>query len=78
MQGSHTDIRPEAEVAEWRRRDPLQNMENYLLENGLVDYDTLRKIKEEVNEEIAEAHLFAKASPYPEPEEVGKYLFKES
>jgi pyruvate dehydrogenase E1 component alpha subunit len=78
IQGSHTDIRPEAELAEWRNKDPLQNMETFLLENGLVDADTLRKIKNEVNEEIAEAYRFAKASPYPKPEEVNKYLFKES
>jgi TPP-dependent pyruvate/acetoin dehydrogenase alpha subunit len=44
----------------------------------LVDADALRKIKEEVNEEISEAYLFAKASPYPKAEELNKYLFKES
>jgi TPP-dependent pyruvate/acetoin dehydrogenase alpha subunit len=76
IQGSHTDIRPEAELAEWRRRDPLQNMENYLLENGLVDFDALRKIKDEINEEITEAYLFAKMSLAPNKKELKHYVFR--
>lgn len=76
IQGSHTDIRPESEVAEWRNKDPLQNMETYLLGKGLVNADTLRKIEDEVREEIAEAHLFAKASLAPKKEELNHYVFR--
>ena len=76
IQGVHTDIRPEGEVMEWRRKDPLQNMETYLLENGLIDADTLRQIKIEVHEEIANAHLFAKASPAPNKEGLNHYVFR--
>lgn len=76
IQGSHTDIRPESEVAEWRRKDPLQNMETYLRENGLVDTGTLMKIKKEIHEEIAKAHVFARESLAPKKEELNHYVFR--
>lgn len=76
VQGCHTDIRPEEEVENWLLRDPITTFEDYLISNNLVDEETLASIKQEVEEEVAEAHLFARKSPSPDPEDLMKFVFK--
>lgn len=75
IQGDHTDIRPDSEIEEWKKKDPIDNFEKYLLENGF-ELNELENIKKEVQEEVDEANRFAKESPNPNPNEVNKYVFK--
>ena len=75
IQGVHTDMRPKEEVAEWRRNDPIDKYESYLIDNTLVDRLRLDEIRQEVEKEIADAHMFAKSSPYPDPRELTKYVY---
>ena len=77
IQGAHTDIRPEEEIEAWRRKDPIPNFENYLLENEVLEKADVEEIKREVEKEVEEAHLFAKDSPYPNGTDLAKYVFKE-
>ncbi len=77
IQGAHTDIRPKEEIARWRKKDPIMKFEKFLLKNKILGKENLKKIKEELKEGVKEAHIFARKSPYPNPEELGRYVFKE-
>lgn len=77
IQGTHTDIRPDDEVREWRKKDPIFNFENYLLNRNILQKREVDKIKAEVEKEIEKAHLFVKNSPYPNQSELNKYVFKQ-
>jgi pyruvate dehydrogenase E1 component alpha subunit len=76
IQGNRTDIRPEAEVNKWRKRDPLKRFEKYLIKNALLKKEDLKKIKKSVEEEVWDAFEFARNSPYPDHHEVLNYVFK--
>ena len=51
-----------------RARDPITLFRARLLEMGYSDAD-LKTLEQEIADEVAEAVEFARASPYPEPEE---------
>jgi pyruvate dehydrogenase E1 component alpha subunit len=76
IQGLHTDIRPAEELEAWREKDPILRFERYLLENGMAQQD-LERIGQEVEREAEEAFEFARRSVFPDPEGLGKFLFKE-
>jgi len=78
IQGTHTDIRSKEEVEAWRKKDPIRRFEAFLIKNKIFRKETLEGIDNEVEKEVEEAHRFAKASPYPNPDELTKYVFKES
>ena len=77
IQGNHTDIRPKEEIEKWKRRDPIKRFKAYLIKNKIFGRKDLEKIDREIAEEVKAAHEFAKQSPYPDPNELGKYVFKE-
>ncbi|MBT8489431.1 MAG: hypothetical protein KJN62_00115, partial [Deltaproteobacteria bacterium] len=76
IQGSHTDIRPKDEVEEWFRKDPIKLFENYLSQNELVDEEALDEIRREVQEEVDDAHRFAKSSPVPSRRELTRDVYR--
>ncbi|MBP7738933.1 MAG: thiamine pyrophosphate-dependent dehydrogenase E1 component subunit alpha [Spirochaetes bacterium] len=76
IQGTHTDIRPESEIDEWKKRDPINVFENYLKKNGVVDIDELQLINNLVMKLVDEAHAEAKSSPWPAQEELSEHVFK--
>lgn len=76
VQGTHTDIRPKEEVAEWHRRDPIENFEKVALEKGVLDAPTLHRIRKRVQKELDEAHAFATQSPHPQTKELTRYVFR--
>jgi 2-oxoisovalerate dehydrogenase E1 component alpha subunit len=50
-----TRYRPNAEVDEWRKRDPIERFRKFLLENGHAEEAWLSKAAESAKEEVAEA-----------------------
>ncbi len=76
IQGTHTDIRPEEEIEEWRKRDPIINFEKYLVKNNVLRKKEIDKILHEVEKEVEQAHLFTKNSPYPKEEDLELYVFR--
>lgn len=66
IQGAHTDIRPEAEIESWMKKDPIRNFESYLMENRILEKDMIQSIKNEVAVEVSDAQAYARkcASPY--------------
>ena len=76
IQGSHTDIRPKEEVKKWFQKDPIKLFENYLSQNKLVDEDALDALRRQVQEEVDDAHIFAKNSPVPDRRELTRDVYK--
>ena len=77
IQGTHTDIRPEEEVQEWKRKDPIPTFETFLLENGVNGPDELNTLQKQVGDEIARAYKKANACQYPTDRELLDHVFSE-
>lgn len=76
VQGSHTDIRPKKEIAEWLEKDPISLFEKYLEENLWLGKDEKKQINDVAAKEVEEAHRFTKESMKPKQEELCRYVFK--
>jgi acetoin:2,6-dichlorophenolindophenol oxidoreductase subunit alpha len=77
IQGSHKDIRPKEQIAEWKKRDPIIGFKNFLLLNHHLTEDELSDIDKTCLEEVEEANRFAISSNYPDKSDLLKYVFKE-
>jgi TPP-dependent pyruvate/acetoin dehydrogenase alpha subunit len=77
IQGTHTDIRPRAEVMRWRRRDPIPRFEKLLLRTRMADRDALDRISRQAMQEIDAAHQFAREAPLPRGAELKRYVFSD-
>ena len=77
IQGTRTDIRPKEEVEAWRKKDPIRRFEAFLIKNRILKKEDLGRINQQVEAEVKEAHRYAKMSPYPNPDELVRYVFKE-
>jgi acetoin:2,6-dichlorophenolindophenol oxidoreductase subunit alpha len=71
-QGGHSradpgKYRPDEEVADWLKRDPIPLYRERLLAAG-ADEDTLSRIDRQVQEAVDRATDEAKAGPFPDPE----------
>jgi acetoin:2,6-dichlorophenolindophenol oxidoreductase subunit alpha len=75
VQGLHTDIRPEEELASWLEKDPIKLLERYLVAQGIVDEQGLNDMKEEVAREVREANSYAVNSPLPLMEDLVNHVF---
>jgi len=76
IQGTHTDIRSTEEIDLWKKRDPIDNFEKRLLNDGVLSELEIFEIKKEVNQAIRCAHVFAAESAYPRESELNTYVFK--
>jgi len=77
IQGIRTDIRSKEEVEAWRKKDPIRRFEAFLIKNRILKKEDLGRINQQVEAEVKEAHRYAKMSPYPNPDELVRYVFKE-
>lgn len=77
IQGSHTDIRPPAEIEKWRKRDPIKRLERHILKGRIASTEELKDIREQAEKEVLDAHEFARSSPFPKEEEIGLYVYKD-
>jgi pyruvate dehydrogenase E1 component alpha subunit len=75
IQGTHTDIRPRAEVARWRKRDPIPRFERLLLRTRMANRGLLDRIGRQAGQEVEAAHRFAREAPLPRGEELKRYVF---
>jgi len=69
------DPRPEAEVARWRARDPIEIFREALEERRLISGEGAARIIDEVRREIEEAVAFAENSPFPDEADLLKDVF---
>lgn len=69
------DTRPQDEVMEWKKKDPIPRFEKKLLEEKVVTEIEMKKIKEKVKNMLDEAEEFARKSPLPDVETVEEGLW---
>ena len=70
VKGMRIPYRSEAEVDEWKGRDPIASLEARLAELGVLSLEDAQALQEEVLAEVAEAIRFAEESPVPTPDEL--------
>ena len=69
-------LRSKEELDYWMDRCPVKALEGFLLEQGIVSESDKDKIHQSIEREIEEALAFAKASPYPDRNELLSNVFK--
>ncbi|TJV05053.1 MAG: thiamine pyrophosphate-dependent dehydrogenase E1 component subunit alpha [Mesorhizobium sp.] len=70
--------RTKEEIEDWMsNRDPITLFENELREFGFIDDKGIEAIRDAVAREIADGIEFAKASPAPDINETGNYVYTE-
>jgi pyruvate dehydrogenase E1 component alpha subunit len=69
--------RSDEEVEEWRKRDPIQRMQNYLKENGFWSEQEQTALEERLNQEILDAVAEAEKLPPPPVETLFDDVFSE-
>jgi len=70
FEGDPTVYRPEEEVQEWKKKDPIPRFEEKLAQMGIMTEEQMKQVREEIASKIEEAVQFAEESPWPSPEEV--------
>jgi len=71
MEGDPQSYKPAEEQSEFQQKDPIGKLEKELLEQGVLDADTITEMKKQVASEIEEAADFARDA---EPPEAGALL----
>lgn len=69
--------RPDAEIATWKSRDPIERLVKHLTDAGMVDESAVAKLNREEAERVDRAVSFAETSPEPDPESALTGLFSE-
>lgn len=67
--------RPEKEVAEWRKRDPVLLFEKRLTEEQILTEEKKQEVEAAIKKEIDEAVEAAERSEYPPPEEALEHIY---
>ena len=62
--------RPDAEVDEWKARDPIFSFEERLIENGTASAEQIEAVWAQLRADIDTAIAFAEESPLPDPSQV--------
>src|SRR5262245_354317 len=70
--------RTEAEVDEWRARDPIVRLERYLLAEGLVTPEDIAGYRQEIAAEVEQAIEEAEQAPGPSLASLHAHLYAES
>jgi pyruvate dehydrogenase E1 component alpha subunit len=68
---------PPATIEEWKKKDPLQRMESYLLTSGILNTDQMRRLRIHYEEEVNEAFRLAREDRYAPKEEVFRDVYAE-
>jgi TPP-dependent pyruvate/acetoin dehydrogenase alpha subunit len=69
------DYVPKEMFEEWSKKDPVQLYENLLLSEGVLDDDTVKKIREDARQQAIAARRKALADPMPDPSNVEEGVY---
>jgi TPP-dependent pyruvate/acetoin dehydrogenase alpha subunit len=71
------DIRPEGEVDEWRKQDPIEQLEKRMVNAEIISGADIEETKERVYMQVETAIEFARKSPSPKPEAALEHVYAE-
>jgi 2-oxoisovalerate dehydrogenase E1 component len=66
-EASGTKYVPKEMMEAWAKKDPIDNYERFLLEQGVLDAKKIEKIRQSIRKEITDAVEFAFAEPHVAP-----------
>ena len=69
--------RTKEELAEWKKRDPIELLKKLLMKDYQVTEEELTGLEDTIADEVKEAVTFAKKSPFPKPESALEGLYEE-
>lgn len=75
MQGPDKHYRSREEFEKWKKRDPVKNLKENILDANIFDQSELDVIEEEINEEVENAYNEAVKDPNPDKDEVKKHVY---
>jgi pyruvate dehydrogenase E1 component alpha subunit len=78
LEDTHLGYRSEEEVRGWIARCPIARLEARLTASGAMNAAALAALRRELGEEIDAAVAFAKSSPFPDPEEMDRWVYQEA
>jgi pyruvate dehydrogenase E1 component alpha subunit len=70
FEGDPCAYRDDAEVEEWKEKDPIPRLEQKLLETEILNQSKLEEIKGALQSDLTAAEQFAEESPYPDVAEL--------
>jgi len=70
--------REKAEVEEWKKRDPILNLQQLLLSKNVIEQKDIDVLNNKVEEEVQKAVDFAEAGTWEPLEELTKFVYSEN
>ena len=70
--------REKAEVEEWKKRDPIVQLQQLLLTRNVITQKEIADINKQVEEEVQKAVDFAEAGTWEPAETLGKFVYSEN
>jgi acetoin:2,6-dichlorophenolindophenol oxidoreductase subunit alpha len=67
VRGMGLSYRTDAEVAKWKKRDPIKLLESLLAKQKILSAKAAKAVHDEVTQEVKDAVAFAEQSPFPDP-----------
>lgn len=74
---NHIGYRTEEEFLEWKKTDPVETFKQRLLRDGIISLEEVTHLESAINLRIENAVEFAKSSPYPDKEQLFKFIYSE-
>ena len=71
------DTRDEAEVEDWRKKDPINRLEKNMVEAKLISGSEIEMYKDRIQALVDEAVEFGRTSPIPQPEDALEHVYVE-
>ncbi|MBI4528585.1 MAG: pyruvate dehydrogenase (acetyl-transferring) E1 component subunit alpha [Deltaproteobacteria bacterium] len=72
-----TRYRSQEEVEAWKKKDPIERLQKYMVKRGLWDIAYAQKIFSEAKEKVEQAVKELEATPAPDPRDIFRYTFHE-
>jgi len=69
--------RTQAEMEEWRKKDPIERYEKYLFAKGVLTEKIKKEIEDRVQKRISDAVKAAESIPAPSPEDIFNFMYAE-
>jgi len=69
------DYVPREMFEEWRKKDPVELFENVLLDNGVLDADGAKRVRESARQHAIDARKKALGDPMPDPSTVEEGVY---